>query len=349
MLIDIQVTGEPSSRLYKPSLCAVFWQPKLTRILVDMAAPDRASTDVVSNNIETELSFFSGGPPDGERAYVYYFGHPTGGRTRNFDYQNVKTVVHDVRGKESSFLLDKSGFKFMNHVSEEKEFLDAEMIKTRYYKEIEEILREETGASRIVIFDHTVRYAPFISVIFAYLICWRRRNYDINVSDEVKKRPSVSYPNIFREYLLNSLQFRVHVDQTAESAAMRVRRHVGKDAESLLQRRYQIINVWRPIKNPVAHYPLAVLDFSTIDCQKDLVDVELIRPDQAGAFHLVRHNPSHRWHFLDKQTPDEVVLIKNFDSDPTKAALAPHAAMKQVCDPGLPLRQSIEVRAIVFE
>lgn len=131
---------------------------------------------------------------------------------------------------------------------------------------------------------------------------------------------------------------------------MRVRRHVGGDeAESLLQRRYQIINVWRPIEYPVAHYPLAVVDFATINCEKDLVDVDLIRPEKTGAFHLVRYNPSQKWYFLNKQAPDEVLLLKNYDSDPTKATLTAHSAISQPSAPELPQRQSIEVRALVFE
>ena len=46
----------------------------------------------------------------------------------------------------------------MKHKSEETEFVDEERIKSVYYKEVEELLKKVTGAKRVVIFDHTIRY-----------------------------------------------------------------------------------------------------------------------------------------------------------------------------------------------
>ena len=43
----------------------------------------------------------------------------------------------------------------------------------------------------------------------------------------------------------------VHVDQTAASAVARVHRHLpASDVPKLLERRFQIINLWRPIAAP---------------------------------------------------------------------------------------------------
>ena len=69
----------------------------------------------------------------------------------------IDTVVHDVRGKEDTVSLETTGFKFVQHVSEEKLFVDEGAIRTKYYKEVEEILKKHTGAKRILIFDHTIR------------------------------------------------------------------------------------------------------------------------------------------------------------------------------------------------
>ena len=44
----------------------------------------------------------------------------------------------------------------------------------------------------------------------------------------------------------------------------------------------RIINVWRPIGHPVAHKPLAVSDWRTLDTQHDLVPVRFIYPDREG-------------------------------------------------------------------
>ncbi len=57
-------------------------------------------------------------------------------------------IVHDARSREGEFSLDKSGFQFVKHVSTEREFTDDERIKNVYYKKVEELLKNVTGAPR---------------------------------------------------------------------------------------------------------------------------------------------------------------------------------------------------------
>jgi len=143
---------------------------------------------------------------------------------------------------------------------------------------------------------------------------------------------------------------RVHVDQTYSAGLARVRQHLPEDADRLLKGRVRIINVWRPIGNPVAHHPLAVADWRSLDPENDLIPTRHIYQDREGATFSVRYNPSHRWYYLGGQTPDEVTLIKCFDSDETKARLTPHTAFLDSTSPkDAPDRQSIEVRCLVFD
>ena len=141
----------------------------------------------------------------------------------------------------------------------------------------------------------------------------------------------------------------VHVDQTPKAGVARVSYHLPKEADRLLKSRVRIINVWRPIQNPVAHKPLAVADWRTVD-QQDLVPVELVYPDRSGETYGVRYNPKLQWYYLGGQTPDEVILIKCFDSAEDRARLTPHSAFTDAGSPKeAPFRQSIEVRALVFD
>jgi len=145
-------------------------------------------------------------------------------------------------------------------------------------------------------------------------------------------------------------QKRVHIDQTYEASVARVHRHLGDEAERLLKSRVRIINIWRPIGHPVAHYPLAVSDYYSLDQENDLVPTRLIYPDREGAIFSVKHNPQHKWYFLADQTPEEVTLIKCFDSEVDRARLTPHSAFLDDSSPkSAPERQSIEVRALVFD
>ena len=146
------------------------------------------------------------------------------------------------------------------------------------------------------------------------------------------------------------LQTRVHVDQTYAAGLARVRQHAPEDADRLLKGRVCIINVWRPIGNPIAHHPLAVADWRLLNPEKDLLAVRHIYRDREGGIFGVRYNPSHQWYYLGGQTPDEVTLIKCFDSDESKARLTPHTAFLDSTSPKeAPERQSIEVRCLVFD
>lgn len=77
--------------------------------------------------------------PDGSPPAPSYVGRPeTYVRPANAH----SVTVHDIRGSESNYTLDKTGFEVFNHESKEKDFVDEEKIKDIYYKEVEEILKK---------------------------------------------------------------------------------------------------------------------------------------------------------------------------------------------------------------
>jgi len=64
----------------------------------------------------------------------------------------------------------------------------------------------------------------------------------------------------------------------------------------------------------------------------------------------VKHSTAHKWYYLSDQTPEEVILIKCFDSNEGVARLTPHTAFADKTSPeDAPERQSIEVRCLVFD
>ncbi len=163
------------------------------------------------------------------------------------------------------------------------------------------------------IFDHTIRRAP--------------QDQCANVSPAANLWGPVN---------------RVHIDQSYSAAKSRVPHHLPVEAETLLSTRYQIINVWRPIKT-ILKDPLAVADADSIP-ESDLVPVALIYPDRRGETPTVRPNKEHRWYYLYGQTPEEVMLIKCHDSKiDGRARRVPHTAFANE-----EARESIEVRALVF-
>ena len=140
---------------------------------------------------------------------------------------------------------------------------------------------------------------------------------------------------------------RVHVDQSYKAAPNRVTYHLPEEADRLLQGRFQIINLWRPIKT-IRKDPLAIADAGSVD-DSDLVPVELIYPNRVGETLTVRHNENHRWFYLKEQQPNEVMLIKCFDSKTDgRARRVPHSAFVDESTANEEARESIEVRTLVF-
>jgi hypothetical protein len=261
-----------------------------------------------------------------------------GKREQNFELEAIETTIHDIRGHESDTHIDVTGFQALHSPSTVDPDLvlngTEEQVKEAYYGEVEELIKRVTGANHVVFFDHTVRKVR---------------------PGQVSDSPSTRQP----------VQ-RVHVDQTPISAHRRVERH----APNVPWKRFQLINVWRPLKNNVYDYPLAVADFRSIDVINDLIPTTLVYPPPLpnGETYSIVYNPQHRWYYWSKMTPDEVLLLKCYDStsrtlstvkesaaqvDETLlrdvAGLTPHTAFydAEAAKEG-PSRQSIEVRALVF-
>ncbi len=147
------------------------------------------------------------------------------------------------------------------------------------------------------------------------------------------------------------MQDMVHVDPAYWASVERVQSHLPADAALLLQSRVRIINLWRHIVNPVAHKPLALADWCTLD-KGDLVPVKLVYPHRTGTTYGVKYNSTHelQWHYLGGQAPEEVALIKCYNSEMDRARLTPHTAFTDAGSPKDALhQQSIEVWALVFD
>ena len=90
-------------------------------------------------------------------------------------------------------------------------------------------------------------------------------------------------------------------------------RHLpAADAPQLLKRRFQIINLWRPLVHPAWDWPLALCDWRSVDPHNDVVPVTLRYPDREGETFGVKYSPEHHWKYLKGMQPDEFVLIKWF-------------------------------------
>ncbi|CAN9458108.1 unnamed protein product [Alternaria alternata] len=239
--------------------------------------------------VTASLSFYKA-PEDGAPPHNYVEPLP-GVPQRNWGDAWTEVELNDLRGQEHKFTLDNNAFDTYQNIKsglDRDGFEDDDAIKRVYYPEVENLLLKNVqGAQRVLLFDHTIR------------------------------RPTGNR---------NPVQ-RVHIDQTPSSAAERVKLHLPDEAEQLLQGRYRIINVWRPLNGPVMGSPLAVADSQTVR------DGDL------------------KWYYWSGMKNEDRLLLKCFDSDETVGqwGRVPHTAFTDPRTPeGAVGRESIEVRALVF-
>ena len=119
--------------------------------------------------------------------------------------------------------LDEQGLVFVEHKTKVADFFDENQLKSVYYPEIEELIKRESGASRVVIFDHALR------------------------SGDLDER---------EEKLIRTPVLQAHNDYTEWSGPNRVREILPDEADELLKRRFAIIQVWRAINRPIQSNPL---------------------------------------------------------------------------------------------
>jgi len=278
------------------------------------------SSAVPRGDVRASLNFYKA-PEDGAKPFNYVEQPPAGEPQRNFGTDVQEVLIHDIRGREGSFELDRDAFAVIRGLppSREQAFADDDSIRANYYPELERLLLEHIpGSTQVYFFDHTVRRA-----------------------DPKAPRNPVT---------------RVHIDQTAASAAQRVRRHLPDQAERLLVGRYRIVNVWRPLnRKPVESFPLAFASSASLD-DADVVPVEHRYPDgYTGQTAGIAYSPNQKWYYLSGMTGDERLLLECFDSEALKDGSAvrggrlAHTAFEDPRTfPGAEGRESIEVRALVF-
>ncbi|MDH2384362.1 CmcJ/NvfI family oxidoreductase [Bradyrhizobium sp. CER78] len=262
---------------------------------------------IFPRNLTAKLHYLKRG---GEKPTFYRIEPPPGVPQWNGIDDEREVTIEDARGRESEFSLDRNGFSLVNAPTAVANFYDSEEIKRVYYPEVEQLLRDAVGASRVYIFDHNVRNASV---------------------------PGLAPPSR-----------QVHNDHTVNSAPRRVRDHLGAEADELLKHRFGIVNVWRPLRGPVLDSPLALCDARSFT-DDDLIPSDLVYAHVRGETSRVEYKPNHRWYYFSEMQTDEALLIRIHDSaNDGRARLSFHTSFENPLAPGAPPRESIEVRALVF-
>lgn len=242
-----------------------------------------------------------------------------GGRLRHRvgEFEERTVTIQNARTLQNDLSIEKNGFLLTPHKTSVVDFFDEDEIKAVYYPEIEKLIQQQSGATRILIFDHTLRSG-----------------------DE-----AVRAEKFYRE----PVQV-IHNDYTEWSGPQRVRDLLpAEEADALLQHRMAIIQVWRAIREPIQSHPLAICDSRSI-VPKNLIKAERRHEDRVGEIYQLTCNPDHQWFYFPTMQRDEALVFKVYDSERDgRARFTPHVSFEDPSTPkDAPPRESIEVRAIAF-
>src|SRR5215813_4000959 len=248
--------------------------------------------------------------PGGPKPAVYLYETPEPHPSIEERNESHQIVIHDARSQLENLSLDTHGFAVTHGVTAVRDFDDPEELKRVYDAEVAALVKANTGARHVLVFDHTVR----------------------RIGGDDKDAASRAPVHV------------VHNDYTKKSGPQRVRDLLPpEEAEEVLKSRFAIVNVWRSINGTVEDTPLAFADARTVP-DEDWIATDLKYPDRTGEVYRIAFNPEHRWFYVPRLQTDEIILLKTFDSATDgRARYAPHSAFRDPATmPGTEKRQSIE-------
>jgi hypothetical protein len=225
-----------------------------------------------------------------------------------------RVTLHN--GRHRDFTLERDGFHFVRHDTKVADFFDEAEVRRIYYPEMEALVKAESGATRVVVFDHTLRTAD-------------------DAAREARK--------------IREVVPRVHNDYTQWSGPQRVRDLLPDEADDLLRRRFAIVQVWRPIRYPVETFPLAICDARSLS-PENLVISERRYPDRVGQTYAITYSPDHAWYWFPRMRREEALVFKTYESlNDGRARWTAHTAFHDpTAAPDARPRESIEIRTLAF-
>lgn len=235
---------------------------------------------------------------------------------RKGKYAEFKMPIYNGRDIADRLSLEREGFVLVRHDTQVKNFYDEDEVRSIYYNETEELVKQISGAKRVLVFDHTLRAAD----------------------SAIREANQVSSP------VRNA-----HNDYTEWSGPQRVRDLLPDEAEELISQRFAVVQTWRPINQPVQNDHLAIADAQSIGTS-ELIPSARIYPNRRGEVYHMTHNPAHRWCYFPNMQRNEAMVFKCYDSlKDGRARWTAHCAFDDpTAPPNVPPRESIEMRTLAF-
>ena len=279
-------------------------------------------------------------PPDGFATGRYIDQEDRGDVIDESDPRWVP--MYNARALSPPATLSSHGFACQTWPTAVTDFDNEGQLHSEYYEEIVALVKHASGATRVVVFDHTRRTTGAVS---------------LNAAQGGTAAPVP----------------RIHCDYTEDGAPRRLRQLGVKGMDGLSAaeveaiaagsgRRYAFINAWRSLDTsaPVQQHPLAVVDARTVH-PSDRFLYELRFPDRTGQNYSLRFSTQHQWYTYPAMGHEEVLLFTCFDTEESAPRFVFHSAFdstsmgttvdgaQRVEEANIPRpRRSLELRTIAF-
>jgi hypothetical protein len=240
---------------------------------------------------------------------------------------------------ETPECMDKLGVSLAHMDSKCQNFYDSAEVERVFYPEIEQLLLDFfPGATDALVYNHDVF----------------DKDYEGDrTEDQDAKNPGVNanYANL------------VHNDLNDNSGRVRCRelltknlRNFGRtqtyteaEADEKMSRRFMSINLAKPMET-VEQFPFVLCAWPSFATQPYINNYR-IYDDRVGETTRFTNRPDHEWYWLPRQQPNEVSMLKCYDSI-TDGSVSRYSFHTACIDPTVPMdapcRKNVVVRSYVF-
>ncbi len=235
--------------------------------------------------------------------------------------------------------MDRLGIALAHCESKCRNFYDAAEVERVFYPEMERLLLAFfPGATDALVYNHDVFDKDYAGD---------------RTEDQANKIPGVNagYANL------------VHNDLNDNSGRVRCRelltrnlRNFGREqhyteeqADAKMSRRFASINLAKPMET-VGQHPFVLCAWPSFADQPYITNYR-IYDDRVGETTRFTHRPEHEWYWLPAQKPNEVSMLKCYDSvtDGSVSRWSFHTACFDPTAPeDAPCRKNVVVRSFVF-
>ena len=256
-------------------------------------------------------------------------------------YSDHEVIIRDAMPLRDHFTLDAHGFTIAKQPSAVTDFHDKDQVDALYEREVEEHIRQLTGADKV----------------FA-------RGWMIRTSADLSEHAAKKVAGYQHTGGIQPPAGEAHVDiNTPTARRMAEMTYAEKCPDGPGFKRFLISSYWRTFSPPPQDVPLAVCDgrtsFGGEEKSNSLFIVDdfpseedAVKPvegeDKLIAASIFSYNPTMRWWYFSNMEADDVLFFKFHDSDHARTWRCPHTAFRDSSFADANIRESIECRSVAF-